>query len=184
MDKLMTEKGWTAFKLMEERAQAAEDEVARLREDVKFLTEGLKGIASMGVTEGERMNAWAHDTLSGRVETVESELLKISDQRNKLFAHCNSLRGALGRSAGRLDLCAGKLEFVADGAIVDEARVWAEEVRQALAATPEQSLAKVRDSALEEAMDELYEKLRIEYADATVNDAMALILALKTGEGR
>lgn len=46
----------------------------------------LKGIAEMPISDGERMQLWASDALSGYVETVDESLLRSGDEVNRLKA--------------------------------------------------------------------------------------------------
>jgi hypothetical protein len=54
--------------------------------------ETLRGISAMPVEDGERMQLWADDGLSGSNETVEATLLKVCDERNAMRTELESLR--------------------------------------------------------------------------------------------
>lgn len=115
----------------------SDEQVAQLRDHAARNTDSLMMSAI------RRHIAWeaadAIEALQQRCEELEQEVAKrhqierlkirsiaLGDQR------IAALEAALTKAADRLDLCAGKLEFVANKVIIDEARVWAEEARQAL----------------------------------------------------
>lgn len=60
-------------------AQQAQ-EIERLKDRNRNLMDVLRAIASMKITEADRMQQWAKDGLSGFVEPIESTVLKLTDQ--------------------------------------------------------------------------------------------------------